>query len=104
MPDIEGIHAKRAVFQEHLGKSAGGGANVQTYASPSAIAEMFQRCGKLYSAAGDIGVSAFVLYLYIGPQSLGRLTNPFAVGAHSAGVNCGLRLRTRLGKPLTNQE
>jgi len=51
VPDIDGVHAERAMRQQHVGEAAGGCAHVERDAALGREAEMAQRVRELEATA-----------------------------------------------------
>src|SRR5579862_938823 len=98
--DVDRNHAGSAALQEHVGETAGGGADVEAVEARRVQAEGVERVRELLAAARDVRRAALELELGAFVHLLARLL----VARHEAREHQRLRLRARLGEPPLHKE
>ena len=93
VPDIDGEHAPRAAFEQHVGEAAGGGADIEADEAFRLEPECVERRGELHPAARHVGVRRRGLDCCVEGHLLGRLFERHAADTDEPRCDRGLRAR-----------
>jgi hypothetical protein len=91
-PDIDGMDATGVAFQQHLRKSAGRSADIETEAAGRIEAEMVQRRRQFDPAARNVRMCRRGADGCIDRDLVRRLANDGIPGVNEAGFDCRLGL------------
>ena len=102
--DIDGKYEAGAVRQQHLGKAAGGCADVEADMIFDLDRVLLQRAGQLDAAARHQGMRRLRLQRRVGGECLRRLQDRLVIGGDKAGFDRGLRPRTAFEQAALDQQ
>ena len=97
--DVHRVHQQRSTLQQHVGESAGGGAQVHADAARDQQPEVIERLFQLAAPAGHVGQLLFHPQLHGGIEDLAGLVYPMISRDHAARQDQRLRPGPRLGEP-----
>ena len=104
MADIDRVNPPRAARQQHIGKAAGRGADIECNPAGYVDAEMIERMGELDAAARHPGmVATFDRQRRIGGEPIAGLVDPPLAGVDQTGEDQRLRLGPALRQPALDQ-
>jgi hypothetical protein len=96
MTDIDGVDESRAAREQHVGESAGRGANIEAIEAARMKPESVERRGELDAAPRDPRVRRLGLDDRAGRYCLRRLAQCDPIGPDETGLDGGLRARAAL--------
>ena len=102
--DVDRKYQARAVGQQHFGKAAGGGADIEADMILDLDRISLQRACQLDAAARDEGMRRLRLQIGVGGNVFGRLQHRPAIGGDKTGLDRGLRPRAAFEQAAFDQQ
>jgi len=104
VPDIEGMHARRAALEEAIGEAAGRGADIEAHAAGGIDSEGVERRFELEAAAADVFFGLQHGHRRVRPHSVARLARAPTVDFHDTSHQRALGFFAGFEQPARNEQ